>query len=54
MNVVKDLGMYVDERLEFSGLVRIIVARAFHTAKHVLKCLNSKDTKVMARALFEV
>jgi hypothetical protein len=53
VNVVKDLGVYIDDQLKFGAHIRFIVSRAFQRANLILKCFYSKDTKVLARA-FEV
>jgi len=49
-SVVKDLGVFVDERLNFDSHINYIVARASVRANLIHKCFLSKDPATMAKA----
>jgi len=50
VSTVKDLGIFVDDRLTFNCHINNIVARASVRANLIHKCFTSKDITTMIRA----
>ena len=50
VSTVKDLGIFVDDRLTFNCHINNIVARESARANLIHKCFTSKDVTTMTRA----
>ena len=50
VDMIRDLGVYIDNKLSFSGHIKQIVAHAFCRSSQILRCFLSRDNDILIRA----